>query len=96
MTAKNSSVTYASADFWVDKKNFQPVKAKFYSKSKRLMKIVYYRRYQKQLGGMRPTEVLIIDGVDPKKVTRMQLTNYRAITIPEAWFQRGYLPRFKG
>lgn len=96
MKAKNNSVTYASADFWVDKKNYQPVKAKFYSSSKRLMKIVYYRRYQNQLGGMRPTEVLIIDGIDTKKVTRMQLNNYRAITIPEAWFQRSYLPRFKG
>lgn len=96
MKAKNSSVTYASADFWVDQKNYQPVKAKFYSSSKRLMKIVYYRRYQNQLGGMRPTEVLIIDGIDTKKVTRMQLNNYRAINVPEAWFQRSYLPRFKG
>ena len=96
MTAKNRSVTYAAADFWVDKQNYQPVKAKFYSSSKSLMKIVYYRRFQQQLGGIRPTEVLIIDGVDKSKVTRMQLTNYRAITIPEAWFQRSYLPRFKG
>lgn len=96
MTAKNRSVTYAAADFWVDKKNYHPVKAKFYSTSKHLMKIVYYRRFQQQLGGMRPTEVLIIDGVDKSKVTRMQLTDYRAITMPEAWFQRSYLPRFKG
>ena len=96
MSAKNNSVTYAAADFWVDKVNYHPVKAKFYSNSKRLMKIVYYRRFQQNLGGMCPTEVLIIDGVDTSKVTRMQLTNYQAITIPEAWFQRSYLPRFKG
>jgi len=96
MSAKNKSVTYAAADYWVDKVNFRPIKAKFYSSSKRLMKIVYYRRFKQNLGGMRPTEVLIIDGIDKKKITRMQLSNYQAITIPEAWFQRSYLPRFKG
>lgn len=96
MTAKNNSVTYAAADFWIDNNNFHPVKAKFYSSSKRLMKIVYYRRFEQNLGGMRPTEVLIIDGIDTRKVTRMELTNYQAITILEAWFQRSYLPRFKG
>ncbi len=96
MTAKTKSVTYAFADFWVEKQSSYPVKAKFYSSSKRLMKIAYYRRFQKQLGRLRPTEVLIIDGVDTNKVTRLQMNDYREIEISEAWFQRGYLPRFKG
>ena len=96
MTAKTKSVTYASADYWVEKGTNRPVKAKFYSSSKRLLKIVYYTKFQKQLGQVRPTQVLIIDGVDTSKVTRMQMSNYRNITIPEAWFQRNYLPRFKG
>ncbi len=96
MTVKTESVTYTFADFWVEKQSSHPVKAKFYSSSKRVMKIAYYRRFQKQLGKMRPTEVLIIDGVDTNKVTRMQMDNYRKIEIPEAWFQRSYLPRFKG
>jgi len=96
LTAKTNSVAYAFADFWVEKQSSHPVKAKFYSSSKRLMKIAYYRRFQNQLGRMRPTEVLIIDGVDTNKVTRMQIYNHREIKIPEAWFQRSYLPRFKG
>ncbi len=96
MTAKNDSTTYASAEFWVAKSNFYPIKAKFYSNSQRLMKIAYYRRFQQSLGGIRPTEVLIIDGIDTQKVTRMVLDKFEAITIPEAWFQRSYLPRFDG
>jgi len=96
MTAKTKNVTYASADYWVEKGTSRPIKAKFYSSSKRLMKIAYYTNFQKQLGEVRPTQVLIIDGVDTSKVTRMQMSNYRAVTIPEAWFQRNYLPRFKG
>ena len=96
MTAKTKDVTYASADYWVEKGTNRPVKAKFYSSSKRLMKIAYYTNFQNQLGEVRPTQVLIIDGVDTSKVTRMQMSNYRAVSIPEAWFQRNYLPRFKG
>lgn len=96
MVAKTENVIYAFADFWVEKETNHPVKAKFYSSSNRLMKIAYYRRFQLQLGVIRPTEVLIIDGVNTNKVTRMQMNNYRVITIPEAWFQRSFLPRFKG
>ncbi len=96
MTAKTKDVTYASAEYWVEKETSRPVKAKFYSSSKRLMKIAYYTNFQNQLGEMRPTQVLIIDGVDTSKVTRMQMSNYHEVTIPEAWFQRNYLPRFKG
>ena len=96
LIAKTKAVTYASADYWVDKTTNYPIKIKFYSSSKRLMKIAYYAAFQNQLGAVRPTQVLIIDGVDTKKVTRMQMHNYRAEEIPEAWFQRSFLPRFKG
>ena len=94
MTAKTSDVTYAFVDLWVEKNSFHPVKAKFYSSSKRLMKIAYYSNFQEQLGRVRPTKMLIIDGVNTHKVTLMQMSNYRAVNIPDAWFQRSYLPRF--
>jgi len=96
MTANTGEVAYASADYWVEKGTHYPIKAKFYSKSKRLMKIAYYTNFQNQLGGMRPTQVLIIDGVDTSKVTKLQMSHFKTIKIPEAWFQRSYLPRFKG
>ena len=94
MTAKTTDITYAFVDLWVEKNSYHPVKAKFYSSSKRLMKIVYYSNFQEQLGCVRPTKMLIIDGVNTNKVTLMQMSNYRAVNIPDAWFQRSYLPRF--
>ncbi len=96
LTAKTTEVTYPFADFWVEKHYFHPIKSKFYSSSKRLMKIAYYTRFKLQLGKVRPTQVLIIDGLNPHKVTRMKMENYQSVTIPEAWFQRSYLPRFRG
>ena len=95
MIQANPAVTYHSIDYWVDKENYRPVKGKFYAKSGRLLKIAYYRKFAEHLGEHRPTDVLIIDGVDTSKVTRMQFRDYQYTEMPEAWFQRAYLPRFR-
>jgi len=95
MTATNPNVTYASIEYWVDVSNFHPVKGRFFAESGRLLKIGFYRRFAENLGEQRPTEVVIVDGVDQTKVTRMQFENYHYREIPEHWYQRNFLPRFK-
>ena len=96
MVAANDTVTYYRIEYWVDKENDQPVKGKFYSESDRLLKIVYYRNYREELGKRRQTETIIIDGVDSKLITKMSYSDYNFRDIPEEWFQKEYLPRFKG
>ncbi|MBI3896801.1 MAG: outer membrane lipoprotein-sorting protein [Gammaproteobacteria bacterium] len=95
LTAQADGVTYQRIEYWIDRNNYQPVKGKFYADSGRLLKIAYYRNYRSQLNAMRPTEVIIIDGVNPNKVTRLQFSNYQYVEIPEAWLQREFLPQFK-
>ena len=46
------------------------------------------------LGMQRPTETVIIDGMDPDWVTLMQNTHSTARDIPAQWLQRDYLARF--
>ena len=95
LTANTSDVTYANIEMWVDAENSRPIKARFFSESARLLKTAYYRRYQPQLGAERPTETVIIDGLDPKSVTIMRFSDYAARSIPETWMQRDFLPRFQ-
>ena len=95
LTAATPDVTYASIEMWVDAENNRPIKARFFAESSRLLKTVYYRRYQPQLGAERPTESVIIDGLNPQSVTLMRFTDYAARTIPDTWLQRDYLPRFQ-
>lgn len=95
LTANTPEVTYASIEMWVDAENNRPLKARFYADSARLLKTAYYRRFQSQLGVERPTETVIIDGLDPKSVTIMRFSDYLARTIPETWMQRDFLPRFQ-
>lgn len=95
ITAAGPDAIYSRIEYWVERATFRPVKGKFYSDSGRLLKIAYYRKYEQQLGGMRPTETIIIDAVDSNLVTTMTTSDYRSAVVPDAWFQRDYLPRLK-
>ncbi|TDR80631.1 outer membrane lipoprotein-sorting protein [Paludibacterium purpuratum] len=96
LVAQNDSVTYHAIDLWVDVDNLRSRKALFYAESGSLLKQAYYRGYAQVLGGTRPTETVIIDGLNPRWVTVMRYSNHAWRDIPEAWLQRDYLPRFRG
>lgn len=95
LVAEAPDVTYASIEMWVDTENNRPLKARFFAESSRLLKTAYYRRFQSQLGAERPTETVIIDGLNPQSVTIMRFSDYKARVIPDMWMQRDFLPRFQ-
>ena len=95
LTAMSPDVTYASIEMWIDAENNRPLKARFFAESSRLLKTAYYRRFQPELGAERPTETVIIDGLNPQSVTLMRFSDYKARTIPDSWLQRDFLPRFQ-
>jgi len=94
-TRTTDEAMYSRIEFWIEKESYRPVKAKFYSDSGRLLKIAYYRKYERQLGSMRSTETIIIDGIDVNHVTKMTYSEFYAEDAKDAWFQRDYLSRFK-
>lgn len=96
LAAASDDATYAAIELWVDAENKRPIKARFLADSGRLLKTAYYRRFQPQLGAERPTETVIIDGLNPQQVTLVRLSDFVARDIPLTWFQRDYLPRFQG
>lgn len=95
LAAVSPDVTYYRIEMWIDTGTSRPVKARFYAESDRLLKTAYYRHYQPRLGVERPTETVIIDGLDPNWVTVMRYSDYAWRNVPEAWLQRDYLPRFR-
>lgn len=95
LAAISPDVTYDHIEMWVDAKTSEPLKARFYSESKTLLKTAYYRRYQAELGAHRPTETVIIDGLNPNWVTVMRYTDYAWKEVPDSWLQKDFLPRFK-
>ena len=93
LKAINEKVTYPLIEYWVSKGNFHPIKGKFYTESGRLLKVAYYRSFKPVLGVNRPTQVLIIDSLDTKKITKMSFSDFSEAEIPDYWFQRNWLPR---
>ena len=95
LSASSADAAYSGIDLWVDAESYAPLKAKFNSDSGRTLKTVYYRRYQQQLGANRPTETIIIDGINTKSVTIVRLSDFAARNIPATWFTRDYMARFQ-
>lgn len=95
LTGHGEGLTYQRIEIWIDAANDRPLKARFHAESGRLLKTAFYRRYTMQLGVERPTETVIIDGLDSNWVTVMRFSDYAWRDIPDAWLQRDYLPRFQ-
>lgn len=95
LSAAVPEVTYHRAEVWLDKANARPIRARFYAESGRLLKTAFYRKFQSVLGRERPTEVIIIDGLDGAWVTVLRYSDWVYREIPDLWFQRDYLPRFR-
>lgn len=95
LEAATPDAGYHRIEMWVDAANNRPVKARFLTESGKLLKTAYYRRYQKVFGVERPTETVIIDGLEPDWVTVMRYSDWAKREVPEAWLQRDYLPRFR-
>jgi outer membrane lipoprotein-sorting protein len=95
LKAATDTAAYSRVEYWVEQGTFHPVKGKFYSDSGRLLKIIYYRNFTQRLGAVRPAEAVIIDAVDSSLATIATFGDSRAQEVPDAWFQRDYLPRLK-
>src|SRR6266446_5634064 len=95
LKAANDLATYNRVEYWIEQGSFYPIKGKFYSDSGRLLKILYFRNFSERLGAVRPTEAVIIDAVDTSRATTAAFGEYTYQDIPEAWFQRDYLPRLQ-
>lgn len=92
MKAATDAATYNHVEYWVEEGSYDPIKAKFYSDSGRLLKILYYRDYVERLDGVRPTQAVIIDAIDSSLVTVVDFQDSKFLDIPDIWFQRDYLP----
>jgi outer membrane lipoprotein-sorting protein len=93
LKAANDGATYNRVEYWVEKTSHDPIKAKFYSDSGVPLKTLYYRNYAPGLDGVRPTQAVIVDAVDAALVTTVDFAAARYQDIPDAWFQRDYLPQ---
>ena len=95
LKAANDAATYNRVEYWVEHGTYMPIKAKFYTDSGTLLKVVYYRNFVVRDGRNQPTQAVIIDAVDATLVTTADFGALQFRDIPDAWFERDYLPHLK-
>jgi len=96
LKAKNNNISYPFVEYWVDTTTFYPIRAKFYSANNKLLKDAYYRKFKLVIGKIRPSEVLIFDGFNKNKATKMSFAKVKKMEIPNFWFKRDFLKSFTG
>lgn len=95
LLASNSLAAYHEVVLWVDKENYRPLKGEFFAQSGRRINVVWYRGWESILGELRPTELVVIDGVNSNKVSVVKMRNYHQVDLPASWFNKEWLPQFK-
>lgn len=95
LTAARRGVTYYRVLYWVDKLNYRPYKAEFYSVSKRLLKTAYYQDFKTMGGAVRPTRLMMNDSIRTGERSIMDYNNMKLRELPDKVFTKQYLKKLQ-
>jgi outer membrane lipoprotein-sorting protein len=93
LKAVDRSVTYQRVMYWVNKKNFWPLKAEFYSLSNRLMKRCRYEEFQTMAGKVRPTRLVMEDALRNDEQSVLEYRSMKLRDLPDKIFTKDYLKK---
>lgn len=93
LKAVDRSVTYQRVVYWVNKRNFWPLKAEFYSLSNRLVKRCSYENYQTMAGVLRPTRLVMEDALKSGEKSILEYQGLKLRDLPDKIFTKDYLKK---
>ncbi len=95
LTAVRPSVTYHRVMYWVNKNNYRPYKAEFYTLSGQKLKICHYEDYRPMAGAVRPTKLLMQDALRKNQQSVMTYSEMRLRNLPDKYFDKDYLKKLQ-
>lgn len=95
LKAARRGVTYDHVLYWVNAKNGRPYKAEFYAVSNRLLKTARYKNFQKLGGAIRPTQLLLEDGVRAGETSTMDYADMKQRALDDKVFTKQYLQKLQ-
>lgn len=95
LTAVDRSVTYHRVLLWVNKSNYRPRKAEFYSLSNRLMKTCSYQNFETMAGQKRPTRIVMEDALKSGEQSVMDYDQMKLRDLPDKLFSKDYLKKLQ-
>jgi hypothetical protein len=88
-------VTYPRVVYWVNAKTSAPYKAEFYSASNRLLKTCRYEKYENVLGKLRPTRLVMEDGLHAGEISTLDYSAMKLRDLPDKVFTKDYLKKLE-
>jgi outer membrane lipoprotein-sorting protein len=95
LTAVDRSVTYQRVLYWVRESDSAPRKAEFYSLSNRLLKICAYEGFEKVLGKLRPTRLVMDDPLHAGEQSVLVYSGMKLRDLPDKVFTKDYLKKLE-
>jgi hypothetical protein len=90
--AANNNAPYPGMTCWVEADSRCPVKTICFSAGGKALKTIYYDKFRGFLGESRPTEILIVDDLQPNLVTQVRFTNFDHRDLSEDKFSEKFMP----
>lgn len=96
LIAVDKTVAYHKVIYWVDQSNNFPFKAEFYSLSGRMLKTCEYHDFKRVLGRMRPSRLVMINGLRVDSVSTLVYSKMALRDVPDKMFTKDYLNKISG
>lgn len=93
LNAIDRGVTYHKVIYWVNKTNYRPFKAEFYSLSERLLKTCRYENFKQLAGRSRPTRLVMEDALKSGERSTLEYQEMRIRDLPDKLFSKDYLKK---
>lgn len=95
LTGVDRSVTYQKVLYWIERSNFWPHHAEFYSLSSKLLKTSRYENFQEILGKLRPTRVVMEDALRKGEISVLEYSEMTLHDLPDKVFTKDYLKKLQ-
>jgi hypothetical protein len=95
LTAIDRGVTYQRVLYWVRESDSAPHKAEFYSASNRLLKTCTYEQFEKMLGTLRPTRLVMTDALHADEKSVLSYSGMKLRDLPDKVFTKDYLKKLE-
>jgi len=95
LQAVDRSVTYQRVLYWVRESNSAPHKSEFYSASNRLLKTCVYEKFEKVLGKLRPTRLVMDDALRAGEQSVLDYGGMKLRDLPDKLFTKDYLKKLE-
>jgi outer membrane lipoprotein-sorting protein len=93
LTAAEKGMTYNRLLYWVNRSNFHPLKAEFYSLSGKVLKTCRYENYVNAGGALRPSRVIMDDTLTAGARSVLDYSNFQLKSLADKLFTKDYLKK---